>query len=278
MEQVYLQQMSYDEMMVQLKTMPKDIINLHLKSLGCTYTYDDLKKQLESSYNELAIADSIFETQEINDKHSIVPKSFVDEVVLEITYRETYTMTHYGSISCAIEALVQSSLDADGIRNLQAQFQKLFKTAKQFHIQSLEAMMYQVNDGIDMLSALTFLLDEMMIKGREDKQYYKDIVTFVDKYLSVFSKTSDFLKVTLLYEQAQAYIALKSKKGEQLFLELLATHSDVSDVVLHYALAYLDDDERKALKIIQRYESKLDKENESYRILQDIKNDICNKK
>lgn len=277
MEQIYLQQMSYNEMMKQLKLMSIDTINMHLKSLGCSYTYEDLKIQLAETYNELVIADRIFETQPICDEKSAVPKSFIDEVVLEIVSRETYTMTHYGSISCAIEALMQDNLDKRGICSLQEQFRKLFKTAKKFHIDSLEAMIYQVNDGIDMLGAITLLLDEMMVKGREDKQYYKDIITFVDKYFSVFSKTSDFLKVTLLYEQAQAYIALKSKKGEQLFLQLLETHSDKSDVVLHYALAYIDDDERKALKIIQRYENILDKESESYIILQDIKKDICNK-
>ena len=30
-----------------------------------------------------------------------------------------------------------------------------------------------------------------------------------------------------------------------MFQKLLATHSDVTDVVLHYALAYLDDDEKR---------------------------------
>ena len=37
-----------------------------------------------------------------------------------------------------------------------------------------------------------------------------------------------------------------------MFQKLLATHSDVTDVVLHYALAYLDDDEKRTRRVLER--------------------------
>ena len=78
----------------------------------------------------------------------------------------------------------------------------------------------------------------------------------------------------LQYEQAQAYLTLNSVKGEQLFLKLLKTHSDPTDVILHYGLAYLDDDEEKTRKIFLRYQNKLDKKSESYDIIMDILQDL----
>ena len=137
-------------------------------------------------------------------------------------------------------------------------------------------MMYQVNDGLDMIGVVTFLLDLLMEQGRRDKEQYRVLIAFVDKFLHVFSKTSDFFRVGMQYEQAKAYIALKSKKGEQMFQKLLATHSDVTDVVLHYALAYLDDDEKRTRRLLERYASRLDKESPAYEEIQELKKDVYN--
>jgi len=61
-----------------------------------------------------------------------------------------------------------------------------------------------------------------------------------------------------------------------MFQKLLATHSDVTDVVLHYALAYLDDDEKRARRILERYASRLDKESPAYEEIQELKKDLYN--
>ncbi len=76
------------------------------------------------------------------------------------------------------------------------------------------------------------------------------------------------------YEQGQAYIAMKSKKGEQLYQKLLKTHKDPTEVVLHYALSYLDDDEKKACSILKRYTNKLDPKSESYEEIQALKKEL----
>ena len=154
------------------------------------------------------------------------------------------------------------------------QFRLLFKTAKKFKIESLEGMSYQVNDGVDMIAVVTFLLDILMEEGRQNKEAYQTIVSFVDKFLSVFPKTSVFFRVNMQYEQGQAYIAMKSKKGEQLYQKLLKTHKDPTEVVLHYALSYLDDDEKKACSILKRYTNKLDPKSESYEEIQALKKEL----
>lgn len=121
---------------------------------------------------------------------------------------------------------------------------------------------------------LAEMLDTMQQLARQEKPYAKRIVAFVDKYLQIFTKTNTFTKVMLQYEQAQAYLTFNSVKGEQLFLKLLKTHSDPTDVILHYGLAYLDDDEEKTRKIFLRYQNKLDKKSESYDIIMDILQDL----
>lgn len=273
MEQVYLQKATYEQMAEQIKSLTKEEINKHLSLLGCTCDYDDIAQRLARTYNELAIADMIFTKDEISEDHSVYPKTFIDEAVLEIAKREAYPFMHYGIISEQI-ALCMEHSDRSAAEEMLKQFQLLFKTAKQFSIPSLETMIYQVNDGVDMFGAIVAMLDIWMEQGRNDSGCYKEITSFVDKFLTVFSKTSDVLKVTLLYEQAQAYIALKSRKGEQLFLQLLKTHGDPTDVVLHYALSYLDDDEKKAAHILRRYDAILDPNSESYAVIQELKEDM----
>ena len=153
----------------------------------------------------MCIRDSaIFETQKIDDTHATFPKAFIDEAVLEIARREDFGFTHYGLISDAILDLMEQGSEQVAA-DLLEQFRLLFKTAKRFHIDSLEAMMYQVNDGLDMIGVVTFLLDLLMEQGRRDKEQYRVLIAFVDKFLHVFSKTSDFFRVGMQYEQADVY-------------------------------------------------------------------------
>lgn len=260
---------SYEQMMKQLATMSKEDINEHLKQLGCSLSYDMIVERLTLTYNDLEVADNIFHNDPIHDDQSSVPKSFIDEVVLEIARRESFPFVHYGLISSTIYDIIEKH-QCDMVDAMLQQYTYLFKLAKNFQLTSLEGLVYQINDGVDMLSATIFLLDEAMKKARNEVKYYKEIISFVEKFLHTFTKTSDMFKLSLQYEMAQAYIAMKSKKGEQLFLALLKSSNDVTEVVLHYALSYIDDDEKKAMRIIKRYRSLLDKESDSYETIQEL--------
>ena len=273
MKQLYLQKSDWNTMAEAISTMSKEKIEQELQALGCKLGYDEIKEKLKDTYNDLAVSDMIFETQTIDDTNTKYPKGFIDEAVLEIAKREEYSFTHYGIISDRILDIMEKGTE-NVSQNLLEQFRQLFKTAKKFHIESLEAMSYQVNDGVDMIAVVMFLLDGFMEQGRQNKDAYQQIISFVDKFLKIFPKTSDFFKVSMQYEQAQAYIALKSKKGEQMFQKLLKTHSDPTDVVLHYALAYLDDDEKKAASILKRYTSILHKESPAFEEIQGLKKDL----
>ena len=117
------------------------------------------------------------------------------------------------------------------------------------------------------------MLDIMMQEGRNDASLYERIVKFVEKYLQVFTNTSEMVKMMLFYEQAQAYVAMHSSKGEKMFLDMLKTYRDKTEVVLHYGLAYIDDDVEKTLRIFKKYESLLDEESDSYEIIRQIQRD-----
>ena len=126
---------------------------------------------------------------------------------------------------------------------------------------------------MDMLGTLAYMLDIMMQEGRNDASLYERIVKFVEKYLQVFTNTSEMVKMMLFYEQAQAYVAMHSSKGEKMFLDMLKTYRDKTEVVLHYGLAYIDDDVEKTLRIFKKYESLLDEESDSYEIIRQIQRD-----
>ncbi len=263
MKQLYLQKSDWNTMAEAISAMSREEIEKQLHALGCELGYDEIKEKLGNTYNDLAVSDMIFETQRIDDSNTAYPKGFIDEAVLEIAKRENYDFTHYGIISDRILDIMENGKENAGERLLE-QFRLLFKTAKKFKAESLEGMSYQVNDGVDMIAVVMFLLDVLMEEGTHNKQAYQTIVSFVDKFLSVFPKTSEFFRVSMQYEQGQAYIAMKSKKGEQLYQNLLKTHKDTTEVVLHYALSYLDKDEKKACSILKRYADKLDSKSESF--------------
>ena len=273
MKQLFLQKSDWNTMAEAISTMSKEEIETQLHALGCKLGYDEIKEKLNDTYNDLAVSDMIFETQTIDDTNTVYPKGFIDEAVLEIAKREDYSFTHYGIISDRILDIMENGKENAG-QELLEQFRLLFKTAKKFKVESLEGMSYQVNDGVDMIAVVTFLLDILMEEGRQNKEAYQTIVSFVDKFLTVFPKTSEFFRVSMLYEQGQAYIAMKSKKGELLYQKLLKTHKDPTEVVLHYALSYLDDDEKKACSILKRYTNKLDPKSESYEEIQALKKEL----
>ena len=269
-----INKISYEIMVEQLKTMPKAEIERHLKTLGCPVSYDEIAKRLANTYNDLEVSDVLFTCYKIDDENSPYQMDFIDEAILEIAKREDFGFEHYGILADSLtEAQELSDVEAK-INESEALFRKLFKLAQKFKQPSLERMIYTVNDGVDMFALIVDMLDDMQVLARNDKAYANRIIKFVDKFLQVFTKTSPFMKVTLAYEQAQAYMVMKSKKGEQIFLNLLKTHQDTTDVVLHYGLAYIDDEPKKTLKIFDRYQKQLNKESEAYTTIQEIISDL----
>lgn len=259
------------KMMNDIETMDIDEIMVNLKVLGCTYTYEQLWDQLSQTYNELAVSDHIFETCKIDDSTSPYPKEFIDEALLQIVMRGDFVVDHYGEIIQDIISLMENDMsDKEKMLQLDGVFRRLFKMCRHFKITNFDGMVYQVNDGLDLGSVIIDYLDEWMEHAHTNKELYKQLIAFIDKFFQTFTEVNEYLSASLLFEKAQAYVGMKSKKGEQMFLYMLKNYPDKTEVVLHYALSYIDDDEPKALRIIKKYHHVLSEESESYSIINEI--------
>lgn len=262
----------FERMIQELHQMNKEEISNQLAEMGCKLRYEDIQERLAHTYNELAVADHIFDTYEIQETK--YPRAFIDEVVLEISMRENYGFTHYGIISTEIRDIMEKNIvNSEKIEGSCRCYRKLCQCAQNFHITAMETMQYQVNDGIDLYVHLMNLLDLMMQEAQKDKQQYRLIIDLCEKLLKTFTHSHPFLRASIQYEQAAAYIGMKSKKGEQMFQQLLRTHSDPCDVVLHYALAYLDDQPKRARSILLKYKNLWDKKSDAYDVIQQILED-----
>lgn len=269
MPETILKSLAYQNMVQELNHMTIEEINTQLTDMGSTLLYEDIKERLFHTYNELAVADHIFDTCQIQAKK--YPKDFIDEAVLEIAIRENYGFTHYGIISSQIRDIMEKNIvNSEKIECCCQSYRKLCQCAQKFDISAMETMQYQVNDGVDLYMHLMDLLDLMLQEARCDKQMYRKIIELCEKLLKTFSNSHPFLRASIQYEQATAYIGIKSKKGEQIFQQLLKTHSDPCDVVLHYALAYLDDQEKRACNILLKYKNLWDEKSDAYCVIQQI--------
>lgn len=260
-----------------LETMTLDEIMEILKLLGCTYTFEQIEERLKNTYNELSVADEIFETCDIKDYNGDYKKDFIDEAIMELCRRFIHVpYQHYGMIVEQFQALGESHLQgAELLNQFQVIFQSLIKMAKQFQIHSLDAIVYQVNDGFDLLAEIIEYLDTCMEYARmQDHKYFKTIITWVEKVMKQFDKSNPFFIQSLRFELAKAYVAIKSKKGEAMFLQMMKEDLDINQVVFQYGLAYLDDDEKKTLRIYDKYNPILDRDSEEYEIIQSIIEDI----
>ena len=112
---------------------------------------------------------------------------------------------------------------------------------------------------------------EEVVNGKAKAQ---DIIQFVDRYFRIFSENSSYLRASFLYEQAKAYMMIRSTKGEAIFEALLKEHEDLTEVVYHYALALSDTKPKKAMQIINKYADKLDHENANYELIEELKNEL----
>lgn len=269
------QKISYSAMCRQLSEMPKEEIEQHLQELGCTWSYEKITATLGQTWNDLSVGDQIFQECTINAEQSCYETAFLDEAVLEICRREAFGFRHYGIILSAVEELMDSEqMEVESwLQAMEKEVLSLIKLARRFHITSLEALLYQANDGSDLIGALAAYLDQLLQQGKKDRSYCDILIRLCEKLQETFPHMGEDLFAMFSYEQASAYIAKHSSKGERIFQELLKTSADKTDVVLHYGLAYLDEDEKRCLRIFKRYEAVLDKDSDAYEAIREIQRD-----
>lgn len=61
MKELYLQKVTSQDMVNKIRGMRSEEINTYLTELGCTLTCEGIRGRLEATYNDLAVADAIFE-------------------------------------------------------------------------------------------------------------------------------------------------------------------------------------------------------------------------
>ena len=265
-----------EKMMRDLPLMNKEEIMNQFKILGCLESYDSIIEQLKLTYNELKVSDSLFEKYEINDDQCVYPKEFIDMAIGEIILRiEPFSFTHYGIICDEmIENMETDLADELKLEHYELCFKKFFKLCKIFKVDNLDAFLFEVNNGFDLYAVLVDYLDECMEKGRmSNPKYYQQIIDFCLRFKKQFKKVNPFIQYSVDTELATVYVAIKDPKGEKMFLDAIKNHHDKTEAVLHYALSYIDNDELRALKIFDRYQSLLNKESDCYEIIEQIRQD-----
>lgn len=271
-------QLKLDKTLAEIDELNQEQIMEQFKLMGCPLTLEELQTKLKLTYNELSVADWIFETYPIDDTPSPYAKEFIDEGLIQLLRLEPiYGFTHYGLIAESLRMLADAKLGTqEKVKAFEEAFRKLFVLAKKFDLNNFDGMMYQIHDGMDLQALIVDYLDELMELGRTtDKRYYQVLIDFIEKFRKVFKQVNPYFLLALDYELAQALIAKGNKQGEKMFLQLLEQEKDKTDVVLHYALAYLDEDERKAQKIIQRYRSLLDRNSDAYEVIEEMLAEIA---
>ena len=263
---------SYQMMCMQLANMTKDEINVQLKQLNCPIDYDQIAQELKDTYNELSVSDHIFDAFAICDQNSPYDTNFIDEAVIEIAKRETYGFTHYCIISTKLYELSQKK--ELPLQEMEQYFDQLFHLAKKFQLKSLEGMIYDVNDGVNMYAIFITYLSHKMEQIVNGKAKAQELINFVDRYFRIFTDNSNYLRASFLYEQAKAYMFIRSTKGESIFESLIQEHEDLTEVIYHYALALSDFKPKKALQIIKKYQTKLDKENPNYEMIMELQKEL----
>lgn len=268
----------YERMEAALPSMDKEEMMKQLSALGCPLSYEEIVERLKKNFDEEKVSDFIFDTYDINDEHTLYPEDFVDEAVrLIITRFEKFPFTHYGLIAEEmIDHLEAEMNDGEKIEFYGECFKKFFKLCKQFKIEDFNTFTFGVDSDLDLYGVIIDYLDECMEKGRmKNLEYYQKIIDFCTRFKKQFKLMNPFLEYSIDVQLATVYVALKDPKGEKMFLDLLKTHHDKTEAVLHYGLAYIDDDEERTLKIFKRYRSLISKESDCYEIIEQIISDCA---
>lgn len=269
-------QLKLDKTYEDIKAMSIEDIIKEFHILGCALTLEEIQTKLMHTYNELQVADEIFNNFTIDDVNSKYAKEFIDLGLLRIIeLAPIYPFQHYGIFTESIHDIAaMEATPKQKVERLEESFAKFFKMAKVFKLDNFDGMMYQINDGMDLQAVIIAYLDDLMELGRMEPSYLKKIIAFIDRFNKEFKQVNPYLLLSLQYEYAQTFIALGNKQGEKLFLKLLEEQSDKTDVILHYALSYLDADEQRALKIVERNAHLLNKESDAYELVMEMVEDV----
>lgn len=233
-----------------------------LKVLHVTADLSELIKRLSQTYNDLAVADWVFETYPVDDTNSSYPKEFVDEAITKLARLHEFPFTHYGIISQDLQAAYDPMISqAQKIAKRQECIQRFLHMCKKFQLDYFDNVVYTVHDDLDMGKELLQYLNNL--QKRNEKEDHRIVLQTIERFFQTFSMMNPWIEEQLQYEQAESLIKMKSSKGEKQFQQLLKQASDPTEALYHYMQSY-PDDRKKQESLRKRYGSYIDKESEFY--------------
>lgn len=266
--------MSKDEklklMWKDLPSMTKEELMKQLEILHVGASYEDICAQLAETYNDLSVADALFETYPIDDKDSIYPKEFVDEAVTKIAHMENFSFTHYGIISEGLYELhgVMMS-DMQRMEKMQDYIHRFFHLCKHFKLDNFDSLVYTIHDDLDM--AKEILTYTTLLQKVNTKESHREVVQTVDRFFQIFAQMNPWIEEQLSYQQAASYIALKSSKGEKMFQSMLKEYPDTTEVIYRYGMSFYTIDKKRTKSIFERYRKQMQKDSDFYTEIQKVR-------
>lgn len=265
----------------KLKAMYQDLpkmdqaeIMRQLQILKVDMPYDEIVQRLAATYDDLQVADAIFEGYPVDDTNSPYPKEFVDEAITRIAREEAFSFTHYGIISQDLIDLHDVLLsDEQRSKRMHELFTQLFQLCKRFKLDNFDNLVYTINDQCDM--GKEFIAYLTCLQKLNTMEAHRQVTQMADRFFQIFAQMNPYIEEQVSYRQAASYIAMKSSKGEKMFLSLMKEVPDTTEVIYHYGMSYYTIDKKRTKTIFERYRKELHKDSEYYdkvqRVLKSMK-------
>lgn len=256
-------QNKYKKMWRDLDGMEEDVLMKELQNLHVNKTKEEILQKLQETYNDLAVSDWIFATCTVDDSQSDYPKEFVDEAVTRLARLNPFPFTHYGIISQDLFSLQHAMINEDERLQKQGEcFQRLFHLCKRFQLTFFDHVVYTIQDELDMGKAFLLYLNQLQKHGQPVD--HRLAIQQIERFFQTFDQMNPWIEEQLQYEQAESLIALKSAKGEKLFVKLIKEASDPTEAVYRFAKSYENRDPKRIKNIVSRYQKNITKDGEYY--------------
>lgn len=263
----------------KLKQMWNDIDSMGveqlMEELHCMkvpYSKDQLLEKLSGTFHDLAVADWIFATCQVDDAESIYPKEFVDEAITRLARLHAFPFTHYGIIYQDLYALHDPLISrSQRLQKQQECFQKLFQLCKRFQLDFFDHVVYTVQDDLDIGKEFLAYLNEL--QTLQTPEAHRQVSQMVERFFQTFGQMNPWIEEQLQYEQAESLVALKSVKGERIFQQMIKESADPDEAIYRYAMSYAHLDPKKAKRIVSKYQKEIIKDSDFYQDLMKLQKD-----
>lgn len=258
-----MHKISYQQMCIDIQFMSNDELMQQLNLMKVNMTYPELVAMLKQNFSDLLVSDQLFRTYPIDDQESVYKKEFVDEAVLQIAKRNTFSFQHYGILVEQLQEVNQRKLvDEDTLSYKLDLYKQLFHLANTFHLDHFDAMVYAVNDGFDLGNDWVSTLHALI------KQNPKETLEMISKFQRVFLIRNPYIEDQMTIIEVMAFFILNSKKAETYFHRAITQEVDICEL-FYYTSPYMNPIQKQ--RFYHKYKKQMDQSSCYY---QKITNEI----